>query len=358
LYNNSLSSLPKEIGNLLNLVELDLNSNKLSSLPKELGTLINLQKLSLNENRISSFPSEMGNLINLEQLELSNNRFEVLPNEILNFENLTILHLNKNRLTSLPDDIEKLLSLNQLQICNNALKSLPLSIKKITKLEYLMIEECPNLNIPAKIVETQNAQKILEYLFKPTLLQKLLRTPQHSVQKSDQPKLLHIPQRSVQKSEQPKQPRKIFISYCWKNSKQALQLRQVQSYNGQADPRDIAKQVEQIMEEKCWIDIDVANGGHALFSAIQIGIDQSEVVVACISDQYIKSDTCEDELTYARKVCKKPIIPVIVGDGSDWQHSWAGLMLAKELYIDFKDHTKFETNMNLLIERLRKILSK
>jgi len=123
------------------------------------------------------------------------------------------------------------------------------------------------------------------------------------------------------------------------------------------DPRDISKRIEQMMNEKCWIDFDTTNGGHAVFSAIQIGINQAEVVISCVSDEYVKSDTCGDELTYARKTLKKPIIPIVVGEGMEWQNSWAGLMLAQELYIDFREPTKFNSNMDMLIGRLMKILS-
>ena len=39
-----LSTLPKEIGNLINLQKFNCSHNKLTTLPKEIGNLINLQK--------------------------------------------------------------------------------------------------------------------------------------------------------------------------------------------------------------------------------------------------------------------------------------------------------------------------
>jgi len=42
----------------------------------------------------------------------------------------------------------------------------------------------------------------------------------------------------------------------------------------------------------------------------------------------------------------------------EWQNSWAGLMLAKEVYIDFRDLSQFDSKMDQLIGRLMKILSK
>jgi len=50
LYNNQLSSIPTEIGNLVNLSHLDLDNNQLVSLPTEIGNLVNLSHLDLNNN--------------------------------------------------------------------------------------------------------------------------------------------------------------------------------------------------------------------------------------------------------------------------------------------------------------------
>jgi len=159
------------------------------------------------------------------------------------------------------------------------------------------------------------------------------------------------PPRSIYKT------RRIFISYCWRNSKQAEESNAI----GKIDPRDISMEIENIMEEKCWTDFDISSGGHALFSSIQIGIQEAEVVVICISDDYAKSKSCEQELTYATKTCKKHIIPVVVGETMEWQtyrESGCGILLSTELYIDFRDASKFNSNMKALIARLRKILSK
>jgi len=45
----------------------------------------------------------------------------------------------------------------------------------------------------------------------------------------------------------------------------------------------------------------------------------------------------------------------------EWQtyrESGCGILLSTELYIDFRDASKFNSNMKALIARLRKILSK
>jgi len=81
LAGNQLSgALPKELGNLANLEELNLSFNPLSGeIPAALGNLSNLKKLWLVGNPIGNqlsgaLPSELGNLTNLEVLILNYNQ--------------------------------------------------------------------------------------------------------------------------------------------------------------------------------------------------------------------------------------------------------------------------------------------
>ncbi|HNJ14326.1 MAG TPA: leucine-rich repeat domain-containing protein, partial [Anaerolineales bacterium] len=74
-YNLGLTSLPPEIGQLVNLKKLFLSSvhftnrptsrNQLTSLPPEIGRLTNLTKLDLSGNQLTSLPPEIGQLTNL-----------------------------------------------------------------------------------------------------------------------------------------------------------------------------------------------------------------------------------------------------------------------------------------------------
>ena len=71
----SLSSLPKEIGLITNLISLGLANNDIKILPKEIGNLKNLTYLDLENNQLSSLPAEIENLTNLTYLNLINNQF-------------------------------------------------------------------------------------------------------------------------------------------------------------------------------------------------------------------------------------------------------------------------------------------
>ncbi len=129
-----VKQLPKEIGQLTNLQQLDLYGIKLTTLPIEIGQLTNLQYLNLSRNKLTALPIEIGQLTNLQQLDLSNNQLITLPKEIGQLTNLQRLDLSHNQLTALPIEIGQLNNLQQLDLQGNQLKSLPLEISCITQL--------------------------------------------------------------------------------------------------------------------------------------------------------------------------------------------------------------------------------
>jgi internalin A len=122
-----LSSLPPEVGELTELVSLDLgprtyvtyigigqgetdefeDPNNISKLPPEIGKLANLKRLDLRKNKLIDLPPEIGNLENLEILNLSHNQITELPKEILNIKNLKVLDLRGNKLPIPPEILEK-----------------------------------------------------------------------------------------------------------------------------------------------------------------------------------------------------------------------------------------------------------
>ena len=70
LSQNSLASLPGEIGLLTALVDLDLSRNELCALPSSLGRLTCLRLLNCMANRLQSVPEEIGDLATLYRLGL------------------------------------------------------------------------------------------------------------------------------------------------------------------------------------------------------------------------------------------------------------------------------------------------
>ncbi len=88
--------IPRQKEALAALTTLDLRNRALTSLPHEIGNLINLKELSLLGNNLRVLPSEIGNLINLTWLGLANNYLTELPAEIVNIGRLTFLRLAEN----------------------------------------------------------------------------------------------------------------------------------------------------------------------------------------------------------------------------------------------------------------------
>ena len=97
----NLKQLPECIGEFKQLRVLELDC-LLTSLPNNIGELSNLIKLDLQFNNLASLPESIGNLSNLQTLNLFNNSLTSLPNSIGNLTKLQTLVLGFNQLTSLP----------------------------------------------------------------------------------------------------------------------------------------------------------------------------------------------------------------------------------------------------------------
>ena len=94
--------IPSELGSLVNLELLELNTNQLTGeIPSELGSLVNLRTLWLNDNQLSGeIPPELGSLSSLEKLVLSYNELTgEIPASLASLANLTLLELAGNQLT-------------------------------------------------------------------------------------------------------------------------------------------------------------------------------------------------------------------------------------------------------------------
>ena len=79
LFNNKVTIIPSEIGQLTNLQKIDLSNNKITIIPPEIGQLTNLQKLYLSCNGITMIPPEIFQLTNLLKLELFGNQIQLIP---------------------------------------------------------------------------------------------------------------------------------------------------------------------------------------------------------------------------------------------------------------------------------------
>ncbi len=138
-----LTELPTSIGDLTQLLTLDLAENKLTWLPKSLGRLSELQMLCLAGNGLTSLPKSLGNLAQLTVLGLADNQLKSLPEFLGDLTQLCSLDLAENRLTSLPESLGSLTELGSLSLSGNKLRSLPASLGQLSGLTYLGLDDNP-----------------------------------------------------------------------------------------------------------------------------------------------------------------------------------------------------------------------
>lgn len=84
LNHNKLKSLPRAVGRLKNLTQLDVSSNDMTELPEEIGMLTNLKRLLVFDNNLQTLPFELGYLYQLDTLGIEGNPLdEVLKTRIM-----------------------------------------------------------------------------------------------------------------------------------------------------------------------------------------------------------------------------------------------------------------------------------
>jgi len=105
LKDNSFSALPEEICLLNQLHTLDLGTNKLEELPH---LMPSLTYLDVSHNQLSTLPREICECINLVDISLSHNCIRELPLELTSIKNLRNLLVDGNPLTYLPPELIEL----------------------------------------------------------------------------------------------------------------------------------------------------------------------------------------------------------------------------------------------------------
>ncbi|KAK3098795.1 hypothetical protein FSP39_023178 [Pinctada imbricata] len=147
-----------------------------------------------------------------------------------------------------------------------------------------------------------------------------------------------------------------FISYCWKNSAQAVALgtRAEDKSLGYGDPREIKNYLEE-EGVRCWIDVERI-GMNGLFDEIAKGLLEAKMVVACVSDEYVQSPSCKKEFHYACTVLNIPIVLCVVGTGSEWRRSEVGILSVNCPIVSFQ--LESEAANNRLLELVQDSIQK
>ncbi|KAM6385988.1 leucine-rich repeat and calponin homology domain-containing protein 1 isoform 8-T9 [Alca torda] len=143
LSRNQLSSLPACLCGLP-LKVLIASNNKLGTLPEEIGQLKQLMELDVSCNEITALPQQIGQLKSLKELNVRRNYLEVLPQELVQLP-LVKFDFSCNKVLVIPICFRKMVQLQVLLLENNPLQSPPAQIctkGKVHIFKYLTVQAC------------------------------------------------------------------------------------------------------------------------------------------------------------------------------------------------------------------------
>ncbi|NXF39006.1 LRCH1 protein, partial [Nyctibius bracteatus] len=161
LYHNCIKIIPDAIVNLQMLTYLNLSRNQLSSLPACLCGLP-LKVLIASNNKLGSLPEEIGQLKQLMELDVSCNEITALPQQIGQLKSLKELNVRRNYLEVLPQELVQLPLVKFDFSCNKVLV-IPICFRKMVQLQVLLLENNPLQSPPAQIC-TKGKVHIFKYL--------------------------------------------------------------------------------------------------------------------------------------------------------------------------------------------------
>ncbi len=100
--NDTIFSLPDNIGNWDQMTSLYLEWNRIAMLPQSFSNLTNLRSLYISNNLLDSINTDFGDVSELYFLDLGYNNLETIPASICSLQNLTYLWLFNNEINTMP----------------------------------------------------------------------------------------------------------------------------------------------------------------------------------------------------------------------------------------------------------------
>ncbi|XP_041375407.1 uncharacterized protein LOC121388201 [Gigantopelta aegis] len=124
----------------------------------------------------------------------------------------------------------------------------------------------------------------------------------------------------------------IMMSYAWADQKKVIQVKEYLRRSG----------------FHIWMDID--NMGGSTLQAMAEAVEQSAVVLICMSDRYKQSQNCRNEAEYAFSM-KKDIVPLLMERGYQ-PDGWLGMIKGTKLFFEFSGKYPFEKKIEDLVKEL------
>jgi Leucine-rich repeat (LRR) protein len=111
----------------------DEGDYQLKEIPKELQQLSELRNLELDGNNLQLIPREIGKLQNLQRLFMSDNKIKFIPREVFMLPTLLFLKLNSNKIDLSISEFMKCASPNlEIQLIDNNSHSIPNRFKELS----------------------------------------------------------------------------------------------------------------------------------------------------------------------------------------------------------------------------------
>jgi Leucine-rich repeat (LRR) protein len=157
------AKMPSSVGSSMPmLTKLYLNECKIEgSIPEDIGNLLNLEDLQISDNNLTGpIPDSIGKLSKLKTLILSKNQLSgPIPSTIGGLSDITMLWLQENQLTSIPPELGNLKTLRQVNLSYNQLSgTIPDTISGMTSLMGFNLRN--NFNLKGKAPATKNLKYI------------------------------------------------------------------------------------------------------------------------------------------------------------------------------------------------------
>ncbi|XP_026127770.1 leucine-rich repeat and calponin homology domain-containing protein 1 isoform X2 [Carassius auratus] len=149
LYHNCIKSIPDTIISLQSLTCLNISRNQLSVLPACVCGLP-LRVLNASNNKLNALPESIGQLTNLMELDVSCNEITALPRHTGQLKALRELNVHRNLLCVLPEDLADL-PLVKFDFSCNKVSTIPVCYRNMTQLQTLQLENNPLQSPPAQI---------------------------------------------------------------------------------------------------------------------------------------------------------------------------------------------------------------
>ncbi|KXJ21747.1 uncharacterized protein LOC110253730 [Exaiptasia diaphana] len=125
----------------------------------------------------------------------------------------------------------------------------------------------------------------------------------------------------------------VMISYQWDVQKTLIQVRKRLMTAGY----------------KVWMDLEQMGG--STLEAMARAVENSAVVLVCVSQKYKESSNCRSEAEYAFQL-KKDIVPLMM-ENNYRPDGWLGMIMGSKLWIDFaQGQRKMDTSVRDLVKEL------